>query len=117
MRKIKTKGLKFKTKPVDKGPRFALVLHAVSNAEKAKEGLARVFVVDDSLTDVVLNSAPVVICRDLDQEVATEYARSLKAGGDFRVWAESAAPKKIKQMNLKQQSSTGPMAAPQIRKH
>lgn len=117
MRKIKTKGLKFKAKSIDKGPRFALVFHEVKNGEKAKEGLARVFVVDDTLTDVVLNSTPVVICRDLDLDAATEYAKILKPGGDFRVWAESAAPKKIKQMNLKQQSSNGPMAAPQIRKH
>lgn len=117
MRKIKTKGLKFKTKSVDKGPRFAIVLHAVTNADKAKDGLGRVFQVDEALTDVVLGSAPVVICRDLEMKAATEYAKQLKAGGDFRVWAESAAPKKIKQMNLKQKTSTGPMAAPQIRKH
>ena len=117
MRKIKTKGLKFKTKSVDKGPRFAIVLHEVTNSEKAKEGLSRVFQVDEALTEVVLSSAPVVVCRDLDMKEATEYAKSLRVGGDFRVWAESAAPRKIKQMNLKQKSSTGPMAAPQIRKH
>ena len=47
MRKIKTKGLKFKAKAIDKGPRFALVFHEVKNAEKAKEGGVEVPCVGD----------------------------------------------------------------------
>ncbi len=117
MRKIKTKGLKFKVKPVDKGPRFCVALHSVKSADKAKEALGRVFEVNDALAEHVLSSAPVVICRDLDQEVATDYVKKLKGSGDFRVWLESAAGK-MKQMNLKQKNADDtPMPAPQIRKH
>ncbi|HBP19496.1 MAG TPA: hypothetical protein DEA08_17115 [Planctomycetes bacterium] len=118
MRKIKTKGLKFKVKPVDRGPRFAIVLHSIKNAEKAKEGLKRIFEVDDSLADHVVSSAPVVICRDLAQGDATNYVKRLKDGGDFRVWLESAAPKRAKQMNLKRKDGdSAPMPTPHIRKH
>lgn len=116
MRKIKTKGLKFKVKPVDKGPRFCIALHKAKGPEKVKEALRRVFEVNDALADVVIGSTPVVICRDLDQKVATDYAKQLKSGGDFRVWLESAASK-MKQMNLKQKSGSAPMPTPQIRKH
>ena len=119
MRKIKTKGLKIKHKPVDRGPRFALVLHDTKGKppEKIKEALGRIFEVDDALADVVINSAPVVICRDLDQSVASEYAKKLKSAGDFRVWLESAVGKRTKRMNLKQKSGPAPMQAPHIRKH
>ncbi|MGE0712675.1 MAG: hypothetical protein AB7N76_09095 [Planctomycetota bacterium] len=118
MRKIKTKGLKFKVKPVDRGPRFAIICHSIKAPDKAKESLLRIFDIDDSLADVVCTSAPVVICRDLDQSVATDYVKKLKDAGDFRVWLETAAPKKIKQMNLKQKKGgQETMPTPQIRKH
>lgn len=119
MRKIKTKGLKIKHKPVDRGPRFALVLHDTKGkpAEKIKEALSRIFEINDALADVVINSAPVVVCRDLDQSVASDYAKKLKAAGDFRVWLENAIDKRTKRMNLKQKSGPAPMQAPHIRKH
>lgn len=117
MRKIKTKGLKFKVKPVERGPRFAIALHSTKSPDKAKEALQRVFEVTDALADQVVGSTPVVICRDLDQEVAADYVKRLKSAGDFRVWLESAAGK-MKQMNLKQKNGAeAPMPAPQIRKH
>lgn len=118
MRKIKTKGLKIKHKPVDRGPRFSIVMHGTKKEkDKVKEALSRIFEVNDALADMVLGtSPPVVICRDLDQEVAADYAKRLKAAGDFRVWLESAAGK-MKQMNLKQKNGPSPMQAPQIRKH
>jgi hypothetical protein len=116
MRKIKTKGLKIKVKPIDRGPRFAVALHSVSNRAKGKELLCNVFDCNESLADVVINSAPLVICRDLDQEVAAEYVKKLKGAGDFRVWLESAAAK-MKQMNLKQKAGPEPLPAPEIRKH
>ncbi len=118
MRKIKTKGLKIKHKPVDRGPRFSIVMHgAKKDKDKVKEALCRIFEVNDALADMVLStSPPVVICRDLDQQVASEYAKRLKSAGDFRVWLESAAGK-MKQMNLKQKNGAAPMQAPQIRKH
>jgi penicillin V acylase-like amidase (Ntn superfamily) len=118
MRKIKTKGLKFKVKPVDRGPRFAIVLHSVKNPEKAKEALQRIFEITDSLAEVVVGSSPVLICRDLEQSVATDYVKRMKDAGDARVWLESAAPKKIKQMNLKRKKGgQSTMPAPRIRKH
>ncbi len=117
MRKIKTKGLKFKVKPVDRGPRFAVALHKVTSPDKLKKALSRVFDVNNALADVVLGKVPVVICRDLPQQTAVEYAKQLKGGGDFRVWAESAATKMKNHMNLKQREGQAPMAAPQIRKH
>ncbi len=118
MRKIKTKGLKIKHKPVDRGPRFSLVLHNTKKEKgKVKEALARIFEVNDALADMVLSaSPPVVICRDLDQTVASDYVKRLKPAGDFRVWLESAAGS-MKQMNLKQKNGPSPMQAPQIRKH
>ena len=116
MRKIKTKGLKIKHKPVDRGPRFAIVLHSTKTAPKAKEALGRIFEINEALADVVVSSTPVVICRDLDQSVASDYVKRLKGSGDFRVWLESAASR-YKQMNLKQKSGPAPMEAPQIRKH
>lgn len=116
MRKIKTKGLKFKVKPVDKGPRFSVALHSTKTAAKAKEALLHTFDINEELADVVVGAAPVVICRDLDLEVASDYVKKLKSTGDFRVWAESASSK-MRQMNLKQRMAPPPMAAPEIRKH
>ncbi len=117
MRKIKTKGLKFKTRHVDKGPRFAIALHSVKSPDKTKLALTNVFDINDALADQVVSATPVVICRDLDQDVATKYVQQLKCpGSDFRVWLESAAGK-MRQMNLKQKQGSAPMAAPHIRKH
>lgn len=118
MRKIKTKGLKIKVKHVDRGPRFAVALHSTKNPSEAKSALMEVFDINESLANVVVSSTPVVICRDLEQTVASEYVKSLKKSGDFRVWLESAAGK-MKQMNLKQRNGRGdsPLPAPQIRKH
>ncbi len=116
MRKIKTKGLKIKIKPVDRGPRFSIALHSTKNPVKAKEALLHTFDINDALAEVVVNSAPVVICRDLDQSTAADYVRRLKNTGDFRVWLESASGK-MKQMNLKQKVDTAPMPVPEIRKH
>ena len=70
-----------------------------------------------ALADVVINSAPVMVCRDLDQSVASDYAKKLKSAGDFRVWLETAVNKRTKRMNLKQKSGPAPMQAPHIRKH
>jgi len=118
MRKIKTKGLKIKTKPVDRGPRYSVALHSTKDKEKTKQALLKVFDIAESLANVVVGSTPVVICRDLDMEVASDYVKKLKSSGDFRVWLESAAGK-MKQMNLKQRGDkkSQPLPAPQIRKH
>ncbi|RMG10089.1 MAG: hypothetical protein D6731_18310 [Planctomycetota bacterium] len=117
MRKIKTKGLKIKHKPVDRGPRFCVVLHGIKkDTDKVKEAMGRIFEINDALADQVISKAPVVICKDLDQEVASDYVKKLKSAGDFRVWLESAAGR-MKQMNLKQKNGPPPMQAPQIRKH
>jgi hypothetical protein len=117
MRKIKTKGLKIKMKPIDRGPRFSIALHATQQPAKAKEALLRTFDINEALAEVVVGSAPVVICRDLDQEVASDYVKRLKSTGDFRVWLESASGK-MKQMNLKQKSNSPvPIPMPEIRKH
>lgn len=117
MRKIKTKGLKIKMKPIDRGPRFSIALHGTQTTAKAKEALLRTFDINEALADVVLSSAPVVICRDLDQEVAADYVKRLKSSGDFRVWLESASGR-MKQMNLKQKTgSPAPIPVPEIRKH
>jgi hypothetical protein len=117
MRKIKTKGLKIKMKPIDRGPRFSIALHGTTTPAKAKEALLRTFEINEPLADVVVNSTPVVICRDLDQDVASEYVKRLRSSGDFRVWLESASGK-MKQMNLKQKSgSPAPIPVPEIRKH
>lgn len=116
MRKIKTKGLKFKVKPVDRGPRFCIALQDTKSPEKAKEALQRVFDINAALAEVVVATTPVVICRDLDQSVASSYVKALKGAGTFRVWLESAAGK-MKQMNLKQRGAAAPMPAPHIRKH
>ena len=118
MRKIKTKGLKIKVKHVDRGPRFAVALHSTNTPDKAKDALLEVFDINEALAKVVLGATPVVICRDLDQSVASEYVGKLKGSGDFRVWLESPAGK-MKQMNLKQRDGRGdaPLPKPQIRKH
>ncbi len=116
MRKIKTKGLKIKVKHVDRGPRYSVALHRVKDHEKAKEALLKVFDINETLAEHVLSAAPVVVCKDLDQDVASDYVKKLKMGGDFRVWLETASGK-MKQMNLKQRNGAAPMAAPQIRKH
>lgn len=116
MRKIKTKGLKIKVKHVDRGPRYSVCLHTTATPAKAKEALLKTFDINEPLADVVVSSAPVVICRDLDQDVAMEYWKKLRSTGDFRVWLESASAK-MKQMNLKQKVAEPPMAAPEIRKH
>ena len=47
--KIKTKGLKFKVKPVDKGPRFAIALQSVQSPKKAKEALLHTFEINEAL--------------------------------------------------------------------
>ncbi len=100
MRKIKTKGLKFKVKPVDRGPRFAVALQGCQSPKKAKEALLHAFDINEALADNVLKAAPVVLIRDLDQDHAMSLAGRLKSSGDFRVWLESAA-NRLKQMNLK----------------
>lgn len=101
MRKIKTKGLKFKVKPVNNGPRYAVALQAPSaSARRTKDALLGAFEINDALAEVVLKSTPVVLIRDLDLETATGTANRLRGSGDFRVWLESAASR-MKQMNLK----------------
>ena len=118
MRKIKTKGLKIKVKPVDRGPRYSVALHSTKDPERAMEALQKIFDIKDALAQQVVNSAPLVICRDLDMAVASDYVKRLKSTGDFRVWLESAAGRIKKQMNLKQRSGGAePMPAPEIRKH
>ncbi|MBI3723708.1 hypothetical protein HY251_07105 [bacterium] len=100
MRKIKTKGLKFKLKPVDRGPRYAIAFQGGASLHKAKEALLRSFEVNDALADNVVKAAPVVLIRDLDLDQAQQLANRLKSSGDFRVWLESASLR-MKQMNLK----------------
>ena len=100
MRKIKTKGLKFKIKPVDRGPRYAIALQGVQSPKKAKEVLLHAFEINDALADNVLKATPVVLIRDLDLEQASHLTNRMKAGGDFRVWLEQASMR-MKQMNLK----------------
>jgi hypothetical protein len=100
MRKIKTKGLKFKVKPVDRGPRFAIALQSCSNPKKAKEALLHAFEINEALAENVVKATPVVIIRDLDQEQATQLTNRMKSSGDFRVWLEAASTR-MRQMNLK----------------
>jgi hypothetical protein len=101
MRKIKTKGLKFKVKPVERGPRYAVALQAAgASARRTKDALLGAFEINDALAEVVLKSTPVVLIRDLDLETATRTASRLRGSGDFRVWLESAASR-MKQMTLK----------------
>ncbi len=100
MRKIKTKGLKFKVKPVDRGPRYAIAYQGATSPKKAKEALIHNFEVNDALADSVLKAAPVVLIRDLDLEHANQLKNRMQSSGDFRVWLESAAMR-MKQMNLK----------------
>ena len=70
MRKIKTKGLKIKVKHVDRGPRFSVCMHGTTVHAKAKEALLKTFDINEALADHVISSAPLVICRDLDQDVS-----------------------------------------------
>lgn len=100
MRKIKTKGLKFKIKPMDRGPRYALAFQGGPSPKKAKEALLHVFEIQDALADSVVKAAPVVLLKDLDLDEATGLRDRMKGAGDFRVWLESAALR-MKQMNLK----------------
>jgi hypothetical protein len=100
MKKIKTKGLKFKVKPVDRGPRYAIAYQGGPSPKKAKEALLHNFDLNDALAESVVKAAPVVLVRDLDLDQATLLKDRMKSGGDFRVWLESAAMR-MKQMNLK----------------
>jgi hypothetical protein len=100
MRKIKTKGLKFKVKPVDRGPRYAIAYQGGPSPKRAKEALLHSFEINEALADSVVRAAPVVIIRDLDQDQAIQLAGRMKSAGDFRVWLEGAALR-MKQMNLK----------------
>jgi hypothetical protein len=100
MKKIKTKGLKFKVKPVDRGPRYAIAYQGGASPKKAKESLLHNFDLNDALAESVVKAAPVVLIRDLDLDQATQLMNRMKSGGDFRVWLESAAMR-MKQMNLK----------------
>ena len=100
MRKIKTKGLKFKVKPVDRGPRFAIAYQGGPSPKKAKEALIHNFDLNDALAESVIKAAPVVLIRDLDRDHATQLVKRMQSSGDFRVWLESAAMR-MKQMNLK----------------
>jgi len=100
MRKIKTKGLKFKVKPIDRGPRYAIAFQGSPSPKKAKEALIHSFEVNDALAESVVKAAPVVIVRDLELEQAQQLTNRMKSSGDFRVWLESASSR-MKQMNLK----------------
>ncbi len=101
MRKIKTKGLKFKVKPIDRGPRYAITLQAPAASQKrTKEALLHTFEINDALADIVMKSVPLVLLRDLDMDAATTLVGRLKSSGDFRVWLESASSR-MKQMSLK----------------
>jgi hypothetical protein len=100
MRKIKTKGLKFKVKAVDRGPRYAIAYQGGQSPKKAKEALLHNFDLNEALAESVVKAAPVVLLRDLDLDQATQLANRMKSAGDFRVWLESAALR-MKQMNLK----------------
>jgi len=100
MQKVKTKGLKFKIKPVDRGPRYALTYQGGNSPRKAKEAILHAFDINDALAETVVKAAPVVLVRDLDLERATQLAGRMKSSGDFRVWLEGASAR-MKQMNLK----------------
>jgi len=100
MRKIKTKGLKFKVKPIDRGPRYAIALQSCQSPKKAKEALLHAFEINDALAENVVKAVPVVLIRDLDQDQATQLTNRMKSSGDFRVWLE-AASLRMRQMNLK----------------
>lgn len=100
MRKIKTKGLKFKVKQVDRGPRYAIALHSANVPKKAKDALMIAFDVNEALAESVVKAAPVVLIKDLDLDQATQLKDRMKSSGDFRVWLESAALR-MKQMSLK----------------
>jgi hypothetical protein len=101
VKKVKTKGRKWTVKKANLGPRYCVACHKASTSmAKAKEVLCENFDVSDSLAEVVLRSAPVVILRDLSQDEATEYVTKMKRAGDFRVWLESASTR-LKQMNLR----------------
>ena len=115
MRKVKANGQNFKMKPIDRGPRFIVAFHGTDKPEKAKEALMRVFDINEALADVAIKEKPSVICRDLDQGVATDYVRRLAGTGDFRVWLESAAGR-LKQMNLKQKDGISLVQRPEVRK-
>lgn len=110
MRKIKTKGLKFKAPTGDRGPRYALTLQApASSQRRTKDALLGTFDINDALADVVLKSTPVVLVRDLDRDEASALEGRLRGAGDFRVWLESAASR-MKQMNLRPKGQDPPSA-------
>jgi hypothetical protein len=100
MKKIKTKGLKFKVKTVDRGPRFAISYQGGASPKKAKEALLHNFDLNEALADSVIKAAPVVLIRDLDRDQAAQLVKRMQSSGDFRVWLESAAMR-LNQMNLK----------------
>ena len=100
MRKIKTKGLKFKVKQIDRGPRYAIAYQGGPSPKKAKEALLHAFDINEALAESVVKAAPVVLIRDLDLEHATQLTSKMKGAGDFRVWLETAAAR-MKQFNLK----------------
>ena len=112
---MKTNGLKFSPKPIDRGPRFSVAFHGSDQTAKAKELLLKLFDINEPLADEALSTKPGVICRGLDQQSAVDYVKRLKAAGDFRVWAEGATGK-MKQMNLKQKVDAAPAPIPEVRK-
>lgn len=116
MRKIKTKGLKIKAKSVDRGPRYAVVLNSTLDKETTRDALVDTFDCNSALAEDVVKKTPLVICRDLDQAVASNYVKRLKGKGNFQVWLESAAGK-LRQMNLKQKNEEAAIPTPHIRKH
>lgn len=113
MKKIQANGLKFKARPVDRGVRHAVVFHGTQDPEKAIKALLEAFDINEALARVVVSSKPVVICRDLDQERASDYVRRLKGAGDVRAWVESAAGR-LKQMNLKQRNPSTDAPIPEV---
>ena len=116
MRKIKTKGLKIKVRNVDRGPRYAIVLNITLDKSSPAQALAEIFDCNEALAEDVVKKTPLVICRDLDQSVASNYVKRLKGKGNFQVWLESAAGK-LRQMNLKQKNEDPAIPTPHIRKH
>jgi len=116
MRKIKTKGLKIKVRNVDRGPRYAVVLNSTLDKTATADALVETFDCNEALAMDVVKKTPLVICRDLDQSVASNYVKRLKGKGNFQVWLESAAGK-LRQMNLKQKNETHAIPTPHIRKH
>lgn len=110
MKKVKTKGLKFKVKQVDRGPRYALSLQSAPTPRRAKEALMSAFEVNEALAESVVKAAPVVLIKDLDLEQATRLRDRMKSAGDVRVWLESAALR-MKQMNLKLKEIGAPAGA------